>query len=119
MPASTRKAPQTPAERKALSAEQKLAAKIAKLRDSGKPYDGANGICAMPGMPKSAIRCRALLRKHSLDAKRIGPSYERTPAFRAAESARRVPTAKPAAKRTPRKAPKSPAAKSAKRPARS
>lgn len=92
-----------------------LATKIAKLRSNGAPYDGDNGICAMPGMPKTATKCRALLREHKLvqAAGGISKSYERTDAFRAEESARRkarqeapkaakkpTPKPKPTAKRT-------------------
>lgn len=80
-----------------------LAAKIAKLRANGSPYDGDNGICAMPGMPKTATKCRALLREHKLvqQAGGIAKSYDRTDAFRAEESARRKAAPKaPAPKKT-------------------
>lgn len=86
--------------------EQKvLATKIAKLRADGLPYDGENGICQMQGMPKTATKCRDLLRTHSLVAKAggIAKSYDRTDAFRAEESARRKARAEAASKPEPKK----------------
>lgn len=96
MPAKT-----TPAERAALSAEKKVATDVAKMRDAGEPWDA---IKAKHGL-SSAIVGRSLLRKHGLDStrggkSRIAPSYERTPEFRAAESARRQPQPEPKPKRT-------------------
>lgn len=112
---STRKAPQTPQERKALSAEQKVAQKIARMRKAGKSWDGSDGIVAA-GLCKGAPQGRALLRKHGLvvQAGGIAPSYERTSGFRAAESERRLARAAAAAPtRKPNRSKRAPAKRTA------
>lgn len=99
--------PTTKTERAAMAAERKLVAQIVKLRDAGKSW---SDVKAATGI-KSAVTGRALMRKHGQaetrgGKSRIAPSYERTPEFRAAESARRTapaepvkPTRKPRAKK--------------------
>jgi len=91
MPAKT-----TPAERKALAAEKALATRIAKMRDAGENWSAVKSAVGIA----SAVKGRALLRKHGLDEtrggkSRIAPSYERTAEFKAAESARRTAEPEP------------------------
>lgn len=102
MPSSTKQSStrSTPAERKAATAERKLAERILRMRKAGTAWDGENGIVAQ-GLVSGAPKGRALLRKYGLDAPgTIAPSYDRTLEFRAAESARRTKVAAPAPKRT-------------------
>jgi hypothetical protein len=116
MARTTRTAPTTPAERKALSAERKRAERIAKMRKAGASWDDVKSA----GLCKTAPQGRALLRKFDLveAAGGIAASYERSDAFRASESERRQAKvnakATPAPKRTARKA--TPKAKATRRP---
>lgn len=116
MPSSTSSTPRsTPQERKAATAERKLAERIARLRKAGAKWDGDGGIVDQ-GLVSGAPKGRALLRKYGLDAPGvIAASYERTPEFRAAESARRTPQAKPAPRKSSGKTAKSRTAKRAPR----
>lgn len=110
----------TPAERKALSTEAKLAQRIAKLRKGGAKWDGEGGIIALE-LVKGAPQGRALLRKHGLveQAGGIASSWERTPEWRAAESERRTanrqPVAKPVAKTGRKAAPRAKASRRARK----
>jgi hypothetical protein len=59
-----------------------LAHKIARLRDEGTPWDGAEGIVGSLRLVSSATQGRALLRKYRLDTEQGGPveirpSYDR------------------------------------------
>jgi hypothetical protein len=79
----------TPAQRKA------LAAKVLKLRQSGKPWDGPTGICREVGLSGAPVG-RQLLREVG-KADLIRKTYDHK-----AAAARRKAQAKPAPKRQPK-----------------